>query len=98
IFQWRWRVGAPTLGGDMDVASLARRGALALAAALACLALIAPVAGAAECSPTIALPRDGTIGSLAFKKGDYRVGVPSTSKLSCREASAAFARFSHRVD
>ncbi len=82
----------------MDVVSLARRGALALAAALACLAVLVPVAGAAECSPTIALPRDGTIGSLAFKKGDYRVGVPSSSRLTCREARVAFAGFAHRLD
>ena len=81
----------------MDVSSLARRGALALAAALVCLALLVPAAGAAECSPTTTLARDGAIGSLAFKKGEYRVGVPSTSRLSCREASAAFARFSLRV-
>jgi ATP-dependent Zn protease len=82
----------------MDVVFLARRGALALVAALACLALLVPVAGAAECSPTIALPRDGTIGSLAFKKGDYRVGVPSSSRLSCQEARVAFARFAHQLD
>jgi cell division protease FtsH len=84
--------------GDMDVALLARRGALALAVALTCIAVLVPVASAAECSPSIALARDGTIGSLAFKKGDYRVGVPSSSRLSCREARAAFARFAHNVD
>jgi cell division protease FtsH len=82
----------------MDVASLSRRGALALAAALMLLAFLVPTAGAAECTPTVSLAREGRIGSLQFPSGEYRMGVPSSSRLSCREATAAFRGFARRLD
>src|SRR4051794_8629141 len=82
----------------MDVAFLARRGALALAAALILLAFLVPTAGAAECIPTVSVPQDGRIGTLQFTRGEYRIGVSSSSRLSCREATSAFRRFARRVD
>jgi cell division protease FtsH len=82
----------------MDVTPLARRGALALAAASMALALLVPSAGAAECSPTVDVKQGGRIGSLQFKKGEYRIGVASSSRLSCAESTAAFQRFARNVD
>src|SRR4051794_31941039 len=93
MFYWRPGGRESTLGDDMDVSSYARRGAPALAAALVALAFFVPSAGAAECSPTVAVPRDGRIGPLQFKKGEYRIGVSSRSRLTCSEATTAFRQF-----
>src|SRR3954447_4554693 len=93
MFYWRPGGRESTLGDDMDVSSYARRGAPALAAALVALAFFVPSAGAAECSPTVAVPRDGRIGPLQFKKGEYRIGVSSRSRLDCSEATTAFRHF-----
>src|SRR3954469_5568179 len=82
----------------MVVAFFARGGALALPAALTLLAFFVPAASAAECTPTVPLAHDGHIGSLQFKQGEYRIGVPSNSRMSCVEATAAFGRFAHQVD
>src|SRR3954469_1145597 len=82
----------------MVVAFFARGGALALPAALTLLAFFVPAASAAECTPTVPLAHDGHIGSLQFKQGEYRIGVPSNSRMSCVEASAAFGRFAHQVN
>src|SRR3954469_3916676 len=82
----------------MVVAFFARGGALALAAALTLLALLAPAAFAVECTPTVPLAHDGRIGSLQFKQGEYRIGVPSNSRMSCVETTAAFGRFAHQMD
>ena len=62
------------------------------------LALLVPSAGAAECSPTIDVKHAGRIGSLQFKKGEYRIGVSSSSRLSCVESTAAFQRFARNTD
>src|SRR4051812_9999112 len=90
MFYWRPGGRQPTLRHDMDVSSYARRGAPALAAVLVALAFFVPSAGAAECSPTVDVPRDGRIGPLQFKKGEYRIGVSSRSRLDCSEATTAF--------
>src|SRR4051812_29912120 len=82
----------------MDVDYLARRGALALAAALTLLSLLVPVASASDCTPTVKVPSDGIIGSVKLKEGEYRVGVPSDSKLTCAQATAAFGRFAAQLD
>src|SRR3954470_6897070 len=97
MFYWRPGGRESTLGDDMDVSSYARRGAPALAAALVALAFFVPSAGAAECSPTVAVPRDGRIGTLQFKKGEYRIGVSSRSRLSCAEATGAFRGFARNT-
>src|SRR3954465_4012824 len=82
----------------MDVALLVRRGSQGIVAALTLLALLVPAANAAECTRTVTLPDGGEIGTLQFNRGEYRIGVPSSSRLSCAEATAAFARFARRLD
>jgi cell division protease FtsH len=46
--------------------------------------------GAAACQKTVRAPLDDRVGALAIPKGDYRLTVSDSAKLSCGEAERRF--------
>jgi cell division protease FtsH len=70
-----------------------------VAAVVAVLAIALPAqaavqsGGAATCQAKVTVPADDRVATLAVPKGDYRLFVADTSKLTCADATKQFREF-----